>query len=58
MSNDTAVARDDLEVSTIRQFAGYDSQSGFDSLDRVDEEGASDLDSQKEEEEVLLNISP
>lgn len=61
ISYDTAANRDD-ETSTIRhqQFPnGYDSASGFESLDPIDEgygyDGASDS---QHGDEVLLNVSP
>ena len=58
ISNDTAINRDDPEVSTIRQnYANrYDSQSGFDTVDEEAQwnDGASD----SQDDEVLLNMNP
>ena len=56
ISNDTAVNRDDGESSSIRQQAnpeGYNSESGFESLDPVYEEQDS-----LNGDDILLNVSP
>ena len=61
ISNDTAANKDDPETSTIRQFHnynGYNSESGFESLDPIEEglyDGASDSHNG---DEILLNVSP
>ena len=61
ISNDTAANKDDPETSTIRQLHGqngYNSESGFESLDPIEEglyDGASDSHNG---EEILLNVSP
>lgn len=62
LSNDTAVNRDDGETSSIRQQNQdvYNSESGFESLDPVYEEGNGydGTSDDYNEDEILLNVNP